>query len=145
MANLWISGPVVNFSVNTLQLFFLVLTLFLVHFFLKLGVILYILLVGYPPFWDEDQHRLYAQIKAGAYDVILSSTCVLLFGPITSAFLLFLLVSVAGMGHGDTGRQKFDQSNVDCQPRQAHHGRRSPQTPMDLRKYLAIFLWSLWP
>lgn len=34
-----------------------------------LGVILYILLVGYPPFWDEDQHRLYAQIKAGAYDV----------------------------------------------------------------------------
>ena len=33
------------------------------------GVILYILLVGYPPFWDEDQHKLYAQIKAGAYDV----------------------------------------------------------------------------
>ena len=33
------------------------------------GVILYILLVGYPPFWDEDQHRLYAQIKAAAYDV----------------------------------------------------------------------------
>ena len=33
-----------------------------------IGVILYILLVGYPPFWDEDQHRLYAQIKAGAYD-----------------------------------------------------------------------------
>ncbi|XP_034937370.1 calcium/calmodulin-dependent protein kinase type II alpha chain isoform X5 [Chelonus insularis] len=32
------------------------------------GVILYILLVGYPPFWDEDQHRLYSQIKAGAYD-----------------------------------------------------------------------------
>uniref|UniRef100_A0A146KQZ0 calcium/calmodulin-dependent protein kinase n=1 Tax=Lygus hesperus TaxID=30085 RepID=A0A146KQZ0_LYGHE len=32
------------------------------------GVILYILLVGYPPFWDEDQHRLYGQIKAGAYD-----------------------------------------------------------------------------
>uniref|UniRef100_A0A8C5FU06 calcium/calmodulin-dependent protein kinase n=1 Tax=Gadus morhua TaxID=8049 RepID=A0A8C5FU06_GADMO len=32
------------------------------------GVILYILLVGYPPFWDEDQHRLYQQIKAGAYD-----------------------------------------------------------------------------
>ena len=35
------------------------------------GVILYILLVGYPPFWDEDQHRLYAQIKAGTYDVTL--------------------------------------------------------------------------
>ncbi|XP_061788088.1 calcium/calmodulin-dependent protein kinase (CaM kinase) II beta 1 isoform X5 [Nerophis lumbriciformis] len=32
------------------------------------GVILYILLVGYPPFWDEDQHKLYQQIKAGAYD-----------------------------------------------------------------------------
>lgn len=37
--------------------------------FLIKGVILYILLVGYPPFWDEDQHRLYSQIKAGAYDV----------------------------------------------------------------------------
>jgi len=36
---------------------------------LVLGVILYILLVGYPPFWDEDQHKLYAQIKAGAFDV----------------------------------------------------------------------------
>lgn len=35
------------------------------------GVILYILLVGYPPFWDEDQHKLYQQIKAGAYDVSL--------------------------------------------------------------------------
>ena len=32
------------------------------------GVILYILLVGYPPFWDEDQHKLYSQIKSGAYD-----------------------------------------------------------------------------
>jgi hypothetical protein len=32
-------------------------------------VVLYILLVGYPPFWDEDQHKLYQQIKAGAYDV----------------------------------------------------------------------------
>ncbi|XP_051165214.1 calcium/calmodulin-dependent protein kinase type II alpha chain isoform X2 [Leptopilina boulardi] len=32
------------------------------------GVILYILLVGYPPFWDEDQHRLYQQIKQGSYD-----------------------------------------------------------------------------
>lgn len=26
-------------------------------------------MVGYPPFWDEDQHRLYSQIKAGAFDV----------------------------------------------------------------------------
>ncbi|XP_065845402.1 calcium/calmodulin-dependent protein kinase type II subunit alpha-like isoform X2 [Oscarella lobularis] len=32
------------------------------------GVILYILLVGYPPFWDEDQQKLYAQIKAAQYD-----------------------------------------------------------------------------
>jgi len=32
------------------------------------GVILYIILVGYPPFWDEDQQKLYAQIRAGAYD-----------------------------------------------------------------------------
>ncbi|XP_055330482.1 calcium/calmodulin-dependent protein kinase type II delta chain-like isoform X2 [Paramacrobiotus metropolitanus] len=32
------------------------------------GVILYILLVGYPPFWDEDQHRLYAQIKSGHFE-----------------------------------------------------------------------------
>ncbi|CAL4061635.1 unnamed protein product, partial [Meganyctiphanes norvegica] len=32
------------------------------------GVILYILLVGYPPFWDEDQNKLYAQIKSGAFD-----------------------------------------------------------------------------
>lgn len=39
--------------------------------FLCVGVILYILLVGYPPFWDEDQHKLYQQIKAGAYDVSL--------------------------------------------------------------------------
>lgn len=31
-------------------------------------MILYILLVGYPPFWDEDQRRLYAQIKQGAFD-----------------------------------------------------------------------------
>ena len=44
------------------------LNVFKTVFFFK-GVILYILLVGYPPFWDEDQHRLYAQIKAGAYDV----------------------------------------------------------------------------
>jgi hypothetical protein len=41
-----------------------------------LGVILYILLVGYPPFWDEDQHRLYAQIKAGAYDVRAIRHCI---------------------------------------------------------------------
>lgn len=43
--------------------------LHVMFFFLFVGVILYILLVGYPPFWDEDQHKLYSQIKAGAYDV----------------------------------------------------------------------------
>jgi hypothetical protein len=50
--------------------FSMVLFLFLwnENLLVVLGVILYILLVGYPPFWDEDQHRLYAQIKAGAYD-----------------------------------------------------------------------------
>ncbi|CAD5226124.1 unnamed protein product [Bursaphelenchus xylophilus] len=32
------------------------------------GVILYILLVGYPPFWDDEQNKLYSQIKNGAYD-----------------------------------------------------------------------------
>ena len=40
------------------------------------GVILYILLVGYPPFWDEDQHKLYAQIKAGAFDVSDTVWCI---------------------------------------------------------------------
>lgn len=34
-----------------------------------IGVILYILLVGYPPFWDEDQKRLYSQIKMARYSV----------------------------------------------------------------------------
>ena len=36
---------------------------------LMLGVILYILLVGYPPFWDDDQNKLYSQIKSGLFDV----------------------------------------------------------------------------
>lgn len=31
------------------------------------GVILYVLLVGYPPFWNSDQSALYAQIKNGNY------------------------------------------------------------------------------
>uniref|UniRef100_A0A8C0EWZ9 calcium/calmodulin-dependent protein kinase n=1 Tax=Bubo bubo TaxID=30461 RepID=A0A8C0EWZ9_BUBBB len=53
------------------KVFSLLLPAFLVAVYLCLslpGVILYILLVGYPPFWDEDQHKLYQQIKAGAYD-----------------------------------------------------------------------------
>eukprot|EP00050_Salpingoeca_kvevrii_P002061 m.186408 g.186408 ORF g.186408 m.186408 type:complete len:463 (-) comp10528_c0_seq1:202-1590(-) len=32
------------------------------------GVILYILLVGYPPFWHDDHQVLYEQIKLGDYD-----------------------------------------------------------------------------
>ncbi|CAI8021372.1 Calcium/calmodulin-dependent protein kinase type II [Geodia barretti] len=31
------------------------------------GVILYILLVGYPPFWDDDQSKMFEQIKRGKY------------------------------------------------------------------------------
>ena len=33
------------------------------------GVILYILLVGYPPFWDDNQGRLFELIKTGKYEV----------------------------------------------------------------------------
>lgn len=55
------------------------------------GVILYILLVGYPPFWDEDQHRLYAQIKAGTYDVsIFKNMCRLEMLSIYDTYLLFV-------------------------------------------------------
>jgi calcium/calmodulin-dependent protein kinase (CaM kinase) II len=53
------------------------------------GVILYILLVGYPPFWDEDQHRLYAQIKSGCYDVNLFLFSFLVFSYLLINFLLF--------------------------------------------------------
>lgn len=57
------------------------------------GVILYILLVGYPPFWDEDQHRLYAQIKAGTYDV----SIILIFFPymLRIYFLLLIIFKVS--------------------------------------------------
>jgi pregnancy upregulated non-ubiquitously expressed CaM kinase len=34
----------------------------------SLGVILYILLCGFPPFYDENNAALFAQIKAGAFD-----------------------------------------------------------------------------
>lgn len=34
----------------------------------SLGVILYILLCGFPPFYDENNAVLFAQIRAGAYD-----------------------------------------------------------------------------
>jgi hypothetical protein len=74
------------------------------------GVILYILLVGYPPFWDEDQHRLYAQIKAGAYDVSFAAN------PTQFPLLILLpgvyIVSIARVGHGDARGQEPDQPNV---------------------------------
>ena len=35
------------------------------------GVVLYILLVGYPPFWDDDQGKMFELIKKGRYDVSL--------------------------------------------------------------------------
>ena len=35
------------------------------YFLVTLGVILYILLVGYPPFWHDDHAELYKQIQAG--------------------------------------------------------------------------------
>ncbi|CAM9927823.1 unnamed protein product [Pylaiella littoralis] len=33
----------------------------------SIGVIIYIILAGYPPFHDDDQHRLYRKIKAGRF------------------------------------------------------------------------------
>lgn len=91
------------------------------------GVILYILLVGYPPFWDEDQHRLYSQIKAGAYDVRSNYIFERVFnGHIFMLILLFFhffSVSITRMGHSDTGGQKFDQSNVNGEPIQAYYSR----------------------
>ena len=84
-------GPVVNINYNTCILMFASYkeqcsihcrdfvqtdknTYLHVTVFFFVGVILYILLVGYPPFWDEDQHKLYSQIKAGAYDVSITSS-----------------------------------------------------------------------
>jgi len=33
------------------------------------GVILYILLAGYPPFWDKNRDRLFKKITTGDYSV----------------------------------------------------------------------------
>jgi serine/threonine protein kinase len=35
--------------------------------FHSMGVICYVLLAGYPPFYDEDQKRLFKKIKEGRY------------------------------------------------------------------------------
>lgn len=69
MENQWTSGHVVSSWPPLLLLLYACLLIVGFYFVCVLGVILYILLVGYPPFWDEDQHKLYQQIKAGAYDV----------------------------------------------------------------------------
>lgn len=99
------------------------------------GVILYILLVGYPPFWDEDQHRLYAQIKAGAYDVRPSLLRRHLdsFGHRLTVSLYFP-VPFSRMGHGDARGQELDQPNVDCQSCQEDTLRWGLEAPLDLRK-----------
>lgn len=95
---------------------------------LHLGVILYILLVGYPPFWDEDQHRLYNQIKAGAYDVrsIEAGLRSLLFS--------VSLVSITWMGHGHDRSEASHRFHVEHQSKQTYkcHGR--PETSMDMCK-----------
>lgn len=84
------------------------------------GVILYILLVGYPPFWDDNQSRLFELIKAGKYEVRMSAlvsveaSCTLTtrtqgcgvpcsvthcLAPIPAS------VSIPGMGHGNKNCQ----------------------------------------
>ncbi|XP_061886804.1 calcium/calmodulin-dependent protein kinase type II subunit beta isoform X1 [Entelurus aequoreus] len=66
--DIWACGnKLVSFLECTL-ITFTIYSLMCVCVCVCVGVILYILLVGYPPFWDEDQHKLYQQIKAGAYD-----------------------------------------------------------------------------
>ena len=99
------------------------------------GVILYILLVGYPPFWDEDQHRLYAQIKAGAYDVniwIFKENV----QPVKNRFnhCLLFTVPVTWMGHCHSWGQKSHQPNVDSQSLKEDPFRWGAQAPLDLCK-----------
>ena len=78
------------------------------------GVILYILLVGYPPFWDEDQHRLYSQIKTGAYDVSGAESARGLFGVVgarvssISRSVVHVSVSFARVGHSNSRSEKPD-------------------------------------
>ncbi|XP_061589997.1 calcium/calmodulin-dependent protein kinase type II subunit beta isoform X2 [Cololabis saira] len=65
--DIWACGEI-SACFSARRLVAILLVTLITTVFLCVGVILYILLVGYPPFWDEDQHKLYQQIKAGAYD-----------------------------------------------------------------------------
>ena len=80
------------------------------------GVILYILLVGYPPFWDDDQSRLYAQIREGEYDVrrpsVLSLT--LLYGWLVLTAMLLLCFVVF------TARTKYELCDSRLPPPTLH-------------------------
>lgn len=73
--DIWACGKLFVRAFSHRQLLSLLLVSRTKAVFSCVGVILYILLVGYPPFWDEDQHKLYQQIKAGAYDVSFLCLC----------------------------------------------------------------------
>lgn len=90
------------------------------------GVILYILLVGYPPFWDEDQHRLYAQIKAGAYDVWKELHCKTKWT---------ISVSKSRVGHGDARSEEPDRLHAHGEPEETHHCGTSTESALDLRMF----------
>lgn len=83
------------------------------------GVILYILLVGYPPFWDDNQSRLFELIKAGKYEVSTGPTWPSLQGmqvewhavSFTVLFPFPLPVSISRMGHSS---EKCQGQWTDC-------------------------------
>lgn len=102
------------------------------------GVILYILLVGYPPFWDEDQHRLYAQIKAGSYDVRIVAIS-LRDGKVgIFASTLSFAVPESGMGHRHAGSQEPHQSDADGESGKEDHRQRGIETSVDMRESTAL-------
>ncbi len=90
------------------------------------GVILYILLVGYPPFWDEDQHRLYAQIKAGAYDVSFSLDTSEMNQNNQVETIKCFSVPVPRVGHRDARGQEPHQPDADGQPAEEDQVGRGP-------------------